>query len=78
MQHSSDDAKNYRYGKDDKLGFLNRLTPDVVLAAAKEIKTGKRISLDWALDAPQVPLFGRPVSRASCIFVAVRMGVVEI
>lgn len=39
-----------RYGKDDRLGFLNRLTPEVVPAAAKEIKTGKRISLDWALE----------------------------
>lgn len=30
------------YGKDDELGMLNRLTDDVVLEAAKEIKTGKR------------------------------------
>jgi len=31
-----------RYGKDDELGTLNRLTNDVVLEAAKEIKTGTR------------------------------------
>ena len=30
------------YGKDDELGFLNRLTDDLVKEAAKEIKTGKR------------------------------------
>lgn len=30
------------YGKDDQLGFLNRLTSQVVLQAAKEIKTGER------------------------------------
>jgi len=31
-----------RYGKDDQLGFLNRLTDEVVLDAAKEIKVGTR------------------------------------
>jgi hypothetical protein len=30
------------YGKDDELGFLNRLTNEIVLEAAKEIKTGTR------------------------------------
>ncbi|GME63438.1 hypothetical protein GTA08_BOTSDO05670 [Neofusicoccum parvum] len=50
------------YGENDELGFLNRLTEDVVLEAAKEIKTGTRISLDWPLDAQgDVPFFGRQV-----------------
>ena len=31
-----------RYGKDDELGTLNRLTKEVVVEAAKEIKTGER------------------------------------
>lgn len=31
-----------RYGKDDELGMLNRLTDEVVVQASKEIKTGKR------------------------------------
>jgi hypothetical protein len=30
------------YGQKDELGFLNRLTDEVVLNAAKEIKTGAR------------------------------------
>jgi hypothetical protein len=30
------------YGKDDQLGTLNRLTEEVVVDAAKEIKTGVR------------------------------------
>lgn len=34
------------YGKDDQLGALNLLTPEVVVEAAKEIKTGIRIGLD--------------------------------
>ena len=48
------------YGKDDELGTLNRLTPDIVTAASKEIQTGIRIGLDWPLDAQgDVPFFGR-------------------
>lgn len=33
---------DFRYGENDELGFLNRLTEDVVLEAAREIKTGQR------------------------------------
>ena len=48
------------YGRDDQLGTLNRLTDEVVLKAAKEeIRTGVRISLNWALDAQNKPSFGR-------------------
>ena len=31
-----------RYGENDQLGTLNRLTEEVVVEAAKEIKTGER------------------------------------
>ncbi|KAI5201890.1 hypothetical protein E4T39_04994 [Aureobasidium subglaciale] len=31
-----------RYGKDDELGFLNRLTDGLVKEAAKEIQSGTR------------------------------------
>jgi len=37
------------YGANDQLGTLNRLTNSIVTAAAKEIKTGTRISLNWPL-----------------------------
>ncbi|KAI8947966.1 hypothetical protein F4801DRAFT_487715 [Xylaria longipes] len=40
------------YGDKDELGFLNRLTDERVAAAARgEIKSGKRISLNWPMDA---------------------------
>lgn len=53
---------NTRYGKEDQLGFLNRLTDDTVKSAASEIKTGTRISLNWPLDAQgDLPFFGRQV-----------------
>ncbi|KAK7702922.1 hypothetical protein SLS57_011176 [Botryosphaeria dothidea] len=47
------------FGKDDELGMLNLLTPETVAAAAKEIKTGIRISLDLPLNQPNFPSFDR-------------------
>ncbi|QKX61290.1 uncharacterized protein TRUGW13939_08438 [Talaromyces rugulosus] len=47
------------FGKDNSLGMLNLLTPDVVQAAASEIKDGDRFGLDWKLNALGQPSFGR-------------------
>lgn len=49
------------FGKDDQLGRLNLLTPETVKAAASEIQTGKRISLDSSLNSPSTPFFARKV-----------------
>lgn len=48
-----------RFGPNDELGTLNLLTPEVVVEAAKEIRSGVRISLDWPLSLPSYPSFGR-------------------
>ena len=48
-----------RFGNNDQLGTLNLLTPDVVAAAAREIVSGVRVSLDWPLDKPSYPSYGR-------------------
>ncbi|KAJ5733592.1 hypothetical protein N7493_002378 [Penicillium malachiteum] len=48
-----------RFGPNDELGTLNLLTPEVIVEAAKEIKTGVRISLDWLLSMPSFPSFNR-------------------
>ncbi|KAF1840299.1 uncharacterized protein K460DRAFT_421278 [Cucurbitaria berberidis CBS 394.84] len=48
------------YGKNDELGALNLITPSTVKAAAQEIQTGDRVSLDWYLNKPSHPSFGRP------------------
>jgi len=47
------------WGPDNQLGMLNLLTADNVTSAAKEIKTGVRFSLDWPLNKPSYPSFGR-------------------
>ncbi|ERF74719.1 hypothetical protein EPUS_04888 [Endocarpon pusillum Z07020] len=48
-----------RFGDADQLGMLNLLTPPVVAAAAQEIVSGVRISLDWPLNKPLYPSYGR-------------------
>lgn len=40
---------------------MNLLTPAVVLVANKEVKTGRRIQLDWSLDNVNFPSVGRKV-----------------
>ncbi|OJJ45224.1 hypothetical protein ASPZODRAFT_152926 [Penicilliopsis zonata CBS 506.65] len=47
-----------RDGKDE-VGSINLLTPEVVLAAKEEIKTGRHVQLDWPLNALSHPGFGR-------------------
>lgn len=48
-----------RVGAGDRLGMLNLLTPRAVAAAAKEIVSGIRISLDWLLNKPSLSCYGR-------------------
>jgi hypothetical protein len=50
-----------RFGDRDELGMLNLLTPESVQEAAKEIKTGVRVSLDWHMSKPAHPFFGRQI-----------------
>lgn len=53
------------FGKNDELGMLNLLTPEIVREAAAEIRQGVRFALDWPLDLPVVPTGGRkPFSHA--------------
>lgn len=51
------------YGDHDQLGTLNLLTPDAVKEAAKEIKTGIRVGLDFPLDHLVKPTHGRAPLR---------------
>ncbi|KAF4547706.1 Hypothetical protein D9617_37g012320 [Elsinoe fawcettii] len=47
------------WGPDDKLGTLNLLTADTVRAAAGEIQSGERFSLNLPLEKPSTAGFGR-------------------
>ena len=47
-------------GTKDEVGTLNLLTPEVVRAASREIRTGEHVQLDWCLsDNIEFPGFGR-------------------
>lgn len=55
------------FGPDDALGTVNWITPERVVAAARCISTGERISLDLPLNLPDPPLFGRAPYQHSVI-----------
>ncbi|HEX2913662.1 MAG TPA: cyclase family protein [Chloroflexia bacterium] len=47
------------WGESDELGTLNLLTPERVAAAASLVRSGKVFALNWELELPDPPLFGR-------------------
>ncbi|TFY70030.1 hypothetical protein EVG20_g2915 [Dentipellis fragilis] len=49
------------WGSKDQLGTVNLLTDAVVKRAAEEIKTGRAISLNWPIQFPSKPAFGRAI-----------------
>jgi hypothetical protein len=51
------------WGEDDRLGCLNLLTPERALRGAGLVRRGVVFPLDWELDLPNPPLFGRPSLR---------------
>ncbi len=47
------------FGKDDQVGLFNLQTPETILEAAKLMKRGVMFPLNWDLELPNPPLFGR-------------------
>ncbi|KAI9246769.1 hypothetical protein BY458DRAFT_527671 [Sporodiniella umbellata] len=47
------------WGEDDNLGPLNLLTPETTLKAKACIQQGKSFPLNWKLESPNPPIFGR-------------------
>lgn len=47
------------WGDEDEVGTINLLTPERVAAAAKLVQSGKVFPLNWELELPNPPLFGR-------------------
>ncbi|KAH9857445.1 hypothetical protein C2E23DRAFT_881056 [Lenzites betulinus] len=60
------------WGKGDQLGTVNLLTDEVVKEAAKEIKLGKAVCLNWPIQFPDKPAFGRIPPEHDIIFKAPR------
>ncbi len=57
---------NY-FGRDDELGTINFLTPEVVAEGAKEIKDGVIISMNLPIQVPSHPSFGRPAAAHTVV-----------
>ncbi|KIJ98038.1 hypothetical protein K443DRAFT_681087 [Laccaria amethystina LaAM-08-1] len=56
------------WGRNDQLGTVNLLTDEVVQrAATEEIKTGRSVSLNWPINFPEKPMFGRKTPEV-CAF----------
>ncbi|ORX47457.1 hypothetical protein DM01DRAFT_1310336 [Hesseltinella vesiculosa] len=57
------------WGDDDNLGTLNKITKQNTVDATKLVKHGKIFPLNWALESPRLPMFGRPAieHRLPCI-----------
>ncbi len=47
------------WGDEDEVGTLNLLTPERVREAARLVRSGKVFPLNWNLELPDPPLFGR-------------------
>jgi len=47
------------FGRDDEVGLFNLQTPERIAAAAKLVARGAMFALNWKLELPDPPLFGR-------------------
>jgi kynurenine formamidase len=58
-----------RFGPGDRIGTLNLLTDERVRRAAGLVRTGSIFPLNWRLEVPDPPMFGRkPVRHTTKIF----------
>ncbi len=58
------------FGKDDQLGTVNFLTPERVKAAAASVRKGVSFGLNWRIDLPDPPLFGRGAHKHTVVEMA--------
>lgn len=58
------------FGRDDRVGTMNLLSPDAVVEASRLVELGEVFSLDLPLDEPDPPLFGRQAYRRSVVAVS--------
>src|SRR5579883_1515951 len=58
------------FGADDQLGTINFLSPERVVAARDCIRKGVSFGLNWRIDLPDPPLFGRGAHRHTVVQIA--------
>jgi len=55
------------FGDDDEVGLFNLQTPERIAAAAKLVRRGAMFSLNWQLELPWPPLYGRGEIKHSIV-----------
>jgi kynurenine formamidase len=56
-------CRDWRWGAGDQRGALNHLTPDVTVAAAGLVRSGRTVSCGWQLDTAEGPDNPHPVTH---------------
>jgi hypothetical protein len=51
------------FGKEDQVGKFNLQTPERIVDAARLVRTGEVFALNWELELPSPPLYGRGAVR---------------
>lgn len=51
------------FGDDDQIGLVNLMTPEKAVEAARLVRRGATFSLNWELEQPSPPLYGRGAPR---------------
>ncbi len=68
-------CKNWgRWGPDDEKGALNLITPERVAAAARLVRSGRRVSCSWPLDTQAGPDNPKPVLHHMTIMQDIHIG----
>jgi len=68
-------CKNWgRWGPDDEKGALNLITPERVSAAARLVRSGRRVSCSWPLDTQAGPDNPKPVLHHMTIMQDIHIG----
>ena len=62
------------WGDGDVFGCLNLLTPERVVGAAGLVRKGAVFALNWDMDLPDPPLFGRPAFDHKVLWLANEVG----
>ena len=55
------------FGRDDQVGMMNLQTPERIAAAARLVERGAMFPLNWDLELPNPPLYGRGAVRQTIL-----------
>jgi hypothetical protein len=57
----------WMFGRDDQVGMFNLQTPEAIVDAARLVRRGAMFPLNWELELPNPPLYGRGALRQTIL-----------